>query len=93
MLSRYISRMGGKSSKNTISDEDLNFLMKNTKKSADEIQVKYLVMTQKQGNMTLLFQGVAQGIPEGLPQWRADQGSVCVHVQQDVPQRQCRQIQ
>jgi len=30
--------MGGKSSKSTISDEDLAFLMKNTSKSAEEIQ-------------------------------------------------------
>ena len=39
--------MEGKSSKSTISDEDLTFLMRNTNKSAEEIQVKLLNKRKK----------------------------------------------
>ena len=40
--------MGGKSSKSSISEEDLHFLMRNTNKSSEEIQVKPLFKIRSQ---------------------------------------------
>jgi hypothetical protein len=42
IFQNHIFTMGNKSSKSSISDEDLTFLMRNTNKSAEEIQVRTL---------------------------------------------------
>jgi hypothetical protein len=54
-------------------------------------------LVERDGNTTnhwtelnqVIISGMAQRLPEGLSQWRADQRSICFHVQQDVSKWKC----
>ena len=83
--------MGGKSSKSSLSVEDLAFLVTNTNLSTDEIQVRHWTAASQEIQELLL--GLAPRIHQGLSKRRIFQRSVCLHVQQDVPGGQSHSFQ
>ena len=84
--------MGGKSSKSSLSVEDLAFLVTNTNLSTDEIQVRY-DRTAVWWKIQKFLLGLAPGIHQGLSKRRIFQRSVCLYVQQNVSGRKSNSFQ